>query len=1096
MIRLLITFLICSTLFLTSCELRKFKGTTDNETDLENDTDPVYDEDAFYTDTSDKSNSIEDNDFYDEAFDNDIENTDEEEIITCSAIYFDGKESYIQINNNDLLNLSGEWTIEAWVMQDNTENQAPIIRKGTSTEFPSFYLYGQSKKTPPYGGYFFNADESKHKELSSEIEIQSGDWYHIVLEKQKDYFSLYINGQLTDKLVSPYNILNNIRHLTIGANIDNPIKELFKGLIDEVRISNGARYSKSGFIPEKKFEHDESSIVVWNFNESKGEIVKNTGAAELNGKINGPVRRVKNCANESLDCETQCIIPGETTCSDGILKTCSKDAAGCFYYSNETNCPSGTCIDGKNCGVDECLFEGITECSENIIRICEMQTTGLLAWSSPGSCNSSFCFDNYSCLGMKNECSVIGQSECSNGKKRICLSQNSLINIWSSYENCLSNKCRDNIRCTSDGWKDFSAGVAGSGCAITNNGQLFCWGENNYGQVGNGSSYHNKTPQAVKNSTASVWQKISYGLEHVCGIAEGKLFCWGRNNYSQLGDGSQTNRDRPAEIGDNTNWTHISAGAYHSCGITGGELFCWGGGASTSASTPQKIQLRDEWSEISVGNNHFCAIAQGELYCWGNNNNGEIGDGTTVYKSTPVKVGTRSDWSTVSAGVNHVCAISSGELFCWGSNSSGQLGNDSLVKSTVPLKITDKTDWESVDCGEYSTCAVSAGNLYCWGSNLYGQIGDGTFVSQKTPVKIGSSSIWTKLSSGSGYNCGLNNGELYCWGINPADYYNYTNSKYVFQKIGSMTGWENLSDTKNFFCGINKGDIYCLGVGEKRLTFDGKWTQIATNNLNICGIAEGRLLCTNQASEVFNQVSERTDWIVLTAGYNHFCAIAGDDLYCWGKNTSGQFGNGVTDNNLITQPVLIDENRSWQKLAAGTSHTCGITKGELYCWGSNNIYGVLGNGSTENSYTPVRVGTRNDWTEIYSSTFKTCGIAAGELFCWGSVLNSIKKIPVKMSVYNDWKKFSMSIDFLCGIRNNNQMFCWRRIDRFYSDNYKSYFPEIIFDAAYIDVYSGESSLCALKEDHTLNCIWSDKQLLNKHVREKSLNLTPEVILNP
>jgi len=1078
-------YLVLLSLFMViSCDpLQKFDrpvNDADSFSDVDEEPAPDHDSDEI----SDENDSMQDAD----NISDETPDADSDEIVPCGSVYFNGVDSYISVAHNAALNLGNIWTIEAWVMQDDITKTAPIIRKGSTTEFPPFYLYGTTKSKPPYGGYFFGLNEGDFKTVSSESEIQPGKWYHIALEKTDNYLTLYINGETADRLVTPYDVINNAHNLYFGAYLNATYKEYFSGLIDEIRISNIALYEKTGFDPEKHFLTDDSTIAVWHFEETSGKLIKNDGAVTLTGKIEGTVNHIPNCAAESGHCGFQCFLPESTSCSHGILSTCIKNESGCFYYSNGTACPTGICIDEKNCGVDECLFEGITECQNGEIRICVFKETGLLGWSEKRYCYNSQCNDEFSCLGCSHECKL-GSSECVNGGRRYCSS--SMCNNWTSYKTCVLGECSDQYNCKSNGLIDFSAGTDGSGCLIRSSGALYCWGQ----QIG-----MDNNPQTsmvpIRIDERNDWQKISWGQSNTCGIASGELYCWGRT---------------PTRIGEKNHWTHISNGLFHSCGIENGNLYCWGknnyGQAGTETADyfdePLKVGERNDWTGVSTGSYHSCGIAGGELFCWGYNHNGQVGDGTYTDRHIPVKIGERNDWQTISTGSYHSCGIAGGELFCWGDNYNGLIGDHTVTETKIntPLKIGTGIDWEKIESEGFSNCGIAGGELFCWGSNTYGQVGDGSTENRKNPVRIGTDSNWNKLSLGINYSCAQADDNIFCWGTNPLIFYNNYNRS-TPQKIGTINTWEKISAGKHI-CGISEGDLYCwgstnnngeLGTGdtnpvavEKRITFNGGWTDISVVGNSSCGINNSERYCKGSGIGFFTKADDKTGWKSIVMGITHSCGIINDELFCWGKNNYGQLGNGTVNDSSLKDPIIINGKNIWQKVSVGESYTCGIIENELYCWGRNN-YGQLGDGTEEDKLSPQKIGQRNDWQKIITSTSSTCGIAGGEIFCWGHIFHKNHNIPTSISPYLDWETFAMLDGILCGTRKGGNLYCLRE---FQIDNNESEFmlPEKIGEENFKEVFE---SIHLIKNDGTLYKIGT----IDKHTFENGLILIPTMIINP
>ena len=321
-------------------------------------------------------------------------------------------------------------------------------------------------------------------------------------------------------------------------------------------------------------------------------------------------------------------------------------------------------------------------------------------------------------------------------------------------------------------------------CAVISAGAIKCWGENFSGQLGDGTTSNHPTPVAVANVTSGV-SAVSTGDSHTCAITtSGGVKCWGFNNAGQLGDGTTTSRSMSVDVVDLTSEVNaVSTGVFHTCALTSsGGVKCWGDnsngqlgdGTNTNHLTQvDVVGLISGVNSVSVGGFHTCALtSSGGVKCWGFNNYSQLGDGTTTSRSTPVDVtGLTSEVSAVSAGRNHTCALTaSGGVKCWGNNSDGQLGNNTTIHSATPVDVVGLTSGVSaISAGGNHTCALTtSGGVKCWGDNGYGQLGDGTSSDRLTPVDVvGLTSGISAVSAGFYHTCALTtSGGVNCWGNN------------------------------------------------------------------------------------------------------------------------------------------------------------------------------------------------------------------------------------------------------------------------------------------------------------------------------------------
>ena len=305
-----------------------------------------------------------------------------------------------------------------------------------------------------------------------------------------------------------------------------------------------------------------------------------------------------------------------------------------------------------------------------------------------------------------------------------------------------------------------SAGVQHT-CAILDDGSLKCWGYNNYGQLGIGSTTNQNTPQTVDLGTGRTAVSVSLGRYHTCALLDDdSLKCWGYNYYGQLGIDSTTQQNTPQTVSFSTNQIpkFVSVDSYSTCVIFEdsramcmGQLYSWFSGSSSALImyTPEYLVRFSEIGkdEVSAGYYHTCAIlVNGSLKCMGYNIYGQIGIGSTTTQKSPqtVNLGTGRTAVSVSSGRDHTCAVlDNGSLKCWGRNYYGELGIGGTtgygVQYTTPQTVdlgTGRTA-VSVSLGQRHTCAVlDDGSLKCWGYNGYGQLGIGSTTQQTTPQTV------------------------------------------------------------------------------------------------------------------------------------------------------------------------------------------------------------------------------------------------------------------------------------------------------------------------------------------------------------------------
>jgi alpha-tubulin suppressor-like RCC1 family protein len=604
-------------------------------------------------------------------------------------------------------------------------------------------------------------------------------------------------------------------------------------------------------------------------------------------------------------------------------------------------------------------------------------------------------------------------------------------------------------------WKSVACSGTDSVAAVTKNGQLWLWGDNTNGKLGDNSTTAKSSPVQTVAGGNNWRQATSSSLNSIGVKTDGTLWVWGNNSTGAVGDNSTTHRSSPVQtVAGGTNWKRAAQGTSFSAGLkSDGTLWTWGNnisgqlGDNTTAhrSSPvQTVALGNNWRALSCGENHMAAIKDdGSLWSWGDNTYGQLGDGTKTHKSSPVQtIAGGTSWKQVSCGSNFTAALKNdNSLWLWGHNGLGRLGTGNTTHRSSPVQtIAGGTDWVVVDSGADHVAAIKIdGTLWAWGNASDGKLGDNTTTNKSSPIQVDSSSSWLRVASGltgtvaikddtvygdSFYSINnvetdnlfirkklVDDGHVWAWGHGASGTLangEATHRSSPVQIINVTKGWRNLSVSRGAAVagGIKEGLLYTWG--------------------------DGAIGMSTKSSPV--QVFGTRRWKSLSIGGTFAAAIEDDGtLWTWGNNTYGQLGN--TGGNASSPIQVVSVDTTWKRISAGLNSMGGIkTDGSLWMWGHNGS-ATLGDNSTTHRSSPVQtVAAGTNWKKLSVGDLHVSAIKNdGSLWTWG--LNSSGQLgdnstttrssPVQtIAGGNDWRDVSSGSNHTAGIKQDGTLWMW------------------------------------------------------------------------
>lgn len=429
---------------------------------------------------------------------------------------------------------------------------------------------------------------------------------------------------------------------------------------------------------------------------------------------------------------------------------------------------TGCEAEAESCNDEDDDCDGMVDEARGTIVLCDLD-------GATGACVSGRCTIT-SCDEPLLDCDGLAENGCE-------------VDPASSDEHCggCGSACAAGLACTESECGRISSVSLGAyhSCVVRTGGSVWCWGQNDRGQLGNGTRAASLAPTRVVGVEGA--RDVACGFASTCALLEtGEVRCWGDNGAGQLGDGMggpDASSTEPVTVDGLTDAVELVLGESHACARRRiGGVVCWGDGSrgqlghgsfGVSLVPVAALDLGDALGLFGgPAARHSCARAFGarDMRCWGENENGQLGDGSTERRNVPVDLADVDMLTTAAVGEAHTCVVQGRRAFCVGSNRRGQLGDGLTTDASRVVRVDLPDDVSGVAAGFASSCALRvSGAVHCWGDDSVGTLGRGAASTEPRPIPAAVVDLENvvEISMGFGHACAMTSAsELWCWGFN------------------------------------------------------------------------------------------------------------------------------------------------------------------------------------------------------------------------------------------------------------------------------------------------------------------------------------------